>query len=99
MEGISPEVIAAADANALVFFTSRFPGITFPLGLILLAVALKRKKVISGYLLAGLIVSIVLFPTGRIPKELIINVIGDGLMIIFFGMAGSAYRRKMNAPT
>ncbi len=79
-----------------MFFTSRFPGITFPIGLILLAVALRRRKVINGYLLAGLIVSIVLFPLGRIPKELLVNVVGDALMIIFFGMVGRAYAAAMS---
>lgn len=94
-EGATREMILAADANLHVFLSSRFPGITFPLGLILLAIGLKRKKLISNYLLTGLILSIVLFPAGRIPKELIINVIGDGLMILCFGMLGNIYLRQI----
>lgn len=96
-EGVSHAVIVSADSNPWVFFTSRFPGITFLVGLIMLVVALKRKNVINNYLLAGLIFSILLFPLGRIPKELIINVVGDSLMVIFFGMVGKAYLLKMNS--
>lgn len=96
-EGVSHAVIVSADSNPWVFFSSRFPGITFPVGLIMLVVALKRKNVINNYLLAGLIFSILLFPLGRIPKELIINVVGDSLMVIFFGMVGKAYQLKMNS--
>ena len=96
-EGVSHVVIVSADSNPWVFFTSRFPGITFPVGLILLVVSLKRKNVINNYLMAGLIFSLLLFPLGRIPKELIINVVGDAFMIIFFGMVGKAYQLKMNS--
>lgn len=98
MEGVSAEVITSADSNPWVFFTSRFPGITFPLGLIMLAVALKRKKVINNYVLAGLIVSILLFPLGRIPKEFIVNVGGDALMIVFFGIVGSKVPSSSSSP-
>jgi hypothetical protein len=97
MEGVSHAVIVSADSNPWVFFTSRFTGITFPIGLIMLVVGLKRNKVVNGYLLAGLILSILLFPLGRIPKELLVNVVGDGLMIIFFGMVGKAYKKKLNS--
>jgi hypothetical protein len=97
MEGISRDVIIAADSNPWVFFTSRFLGITFPIGLIMLVIGLKRHYFINTYLLVGLIVSILLFPLGRIPKELILNVAGDALMVIFFGMVGKIYLKKMNS--
>lgn len=96
MEDVNYSVIVSADSNPWVFFTSRFPGITFPLGLIMMVFALKRNTVIKNYLMTGLILSILLFPLGRIPKELIINMVGDVLMIIFFGMIGKAYQRKMD---
>jgi hypothetical protein len=96
-EGVSMEVLASAHSNPWVFFTSRFPGITFPLGLIMLVVGLKRNNLINGHLLAGLIFAIVLFPLGRIPKELMINVAGDALMILFFGMVGKIYLKERHS--
>lgn len=97
ISGVSHDLIVSADANPWVFFTSRFPGITFPVGLIMLVAALKRNKMINGFLLLGLLVSILLFPLGRIPKELAINVAGDALMIICFGTVRSIYQKRFGS--
>jgi hypothetical protein len=99
VEGVAPATIQAAHANPWVLFTSRVPGITFPIGLIMLSIALKRNHRINGLLLTGLIFSILLFPLGRIPQWIISNVIGDALMIVFFGMVGRIYRNKEAVPT
>lgn len=96
MEGVSAEMIRNAHQNPWVFFTSRATGITFPIGLIMLSIGLYKNKTISLPLLIGLVVSIILFPIERIPKELIFNVAGDALMIVSFKMVGKAYRRKTN---
>lgn len=96
--GVDQAVIQAAHANPWVLFTSRVPGITFPLGLIMLSIALKRNNRIDGLLLTGLILATLLFPLGRIPGWIISNVIGDTLMVVFFGMVGQVYRKSGAAP-
>lgn len=93
--GVGAEVLASAHAHPLVFFSSRAPGITFPLGLILLAVGLKRNRLIGTGAFIGLVTSILLFPIGRISGHILVNVIGDGLMLIFFGRVGQLYGRAM----
>jgi hypothetical protein len=94
MMGTSEEVLMEVHMDPRIFFTSRFPGILFPVGLILLAISLKRHGVINGFLLVGLLVSIVLFPLGRIPGIYLFNVIGDVLMVVFFG---GLLGRKLNS--
>lgn len=97
LTGVSREVLMEVHMHPWIFFTSRFPGILFPTGLILLSVSLKRQGVINGLLLGGLLISIVLFPTGRIPGIALFNVIGDGLMVLFFGwQLGNIYQREFS---
>jgi len=95
MEEIGSEVLASAHSNTFVFFSSRATGITFPIGLMMLAMGLKRNNLISVKVFAGLLISILLFPVGRISGQGIFNVIGDGLMVISFGHVGWVYLQKM----
>lgn len=85
LTGVSREVLMEVHMHPWIFFTSRFPGILFPLGLILLSIILKRKGIINSIHLGGLLIAILLFPIGRIPSIIEFNVIGDVLMVVFFG--------------
>lgn len=90
-EGVETEILTAAHANPWVFLSSRATGITFPIGLILLVIALQQQQPVSRWLFAGLLIAILLFPIGRISQTLPINVVGDGLMLLFFGRLGRTY--------
>lgn len=72
-----------------VFFTSRAPGLTFPLGLLLLTFALTRAGALSRVAAGVLAVGIVLFPVGRIVAGPWANVVGDGLMLATLGPLGA----------
>ena len=98
LQGVDREIITNAHMHPWVFSTSRSPGLTFPIGLIMLGIALRRNGLIKPLFLVGLIISILLFPVGRISSQLIFNVIGDGLMIVFFGMIGRVYAEKILSP-
>ncbi|MCB0663655.1 MAG: hypothetical protein KDC24_12995 [Saprospiraceae bacterium] len=92
LTGVTEEVLNEVHMHPWIFFTSRFPGILFPIGLILLSFGLKRKGIINNGILIGLLISIILFPMGRIPKIIEFNVVGDILMIVFFGMLVRKYQ-------
>lgn len=88
MHQIGPELISAVLTEPILFFTSRMPGIFFPIGLILLTVTMKKADSISTANAILLIIGIILFPVGRIGGEILFNVIGDALMLIVFSQVG-----------
>ena len=74
--------------HPLVFFTSRQLGLTFPIGLIILSIALYKANAISMITMALLIIGIVLFPIGRIIVGPSANVAGDLIMLLIYGKLG-----------
>jgi len=85
---IDIEVIKQILSEPILFFTSRMPGILFPIGLIMLSIAMKKAGSLSLPNTLILILGILLFPVGRIPKVVGINVISDFLMLIIFVQIG-----------
>ncbi|HWS53915.1 MAG TPA: hypothetical protein VN228_07305 [Pyrinomonadaceae bacterium] len=73
----------------LTIVNSPLPGLFFPIGLLVLAVALTRKKVIPAW--AGLLFAAgaVLFPVGRIPGLVWAIFACDVLLTISLGYAGA----------
>ena len=71
-----------------VFFTSRFVGLTFPIGLILLSISLYKAKVLNLMWMLILIIGIILFPVGRIVVGFVANVPGDLIMLFIYGKLG-----------
>jgi len=82
MHEISPELIRTVLSEPILFFTSRTPGILFPIGLIMLTITMKKAGSLNTLNTLLLIIGIVLFPVGRIGSEVLFNVIGDALMLI-----------------
>jgi len=82
MHQINRELISSVLTEPILFFTSRMPGILFPIGLIMLTATMKKAGALSNINTILLIIGIVLFPVGRIGQEIVFNVIGDALMLI-----------------
>ncbi len=100
MQGIEKEMIMAAMYEPIVFFTSRAPGILFPVGLILLTITMKKAGSINTVNSAILLVGIILFPVGRIPQMVGFNVAGDILMLIVLAQIGlNIIKRRVELDT
>ncbi|MBK7869390.1 MAG: hypothetical protein IPJ74_01270 [Saprospiraceae bacterium] len=74
--------------HPIVFSTSRQIGLTFPIGLIILSIALFKAKTISMVTMAILIIGIILFPIGRIIVGPSANIAGDLIMLLIYGKLG-----------
>lgn len=85
--GLSADIDRTVN-HPLVFFTSRQLGLTFPIGLIILSIALYKANAISMMTMALLIIGIVLFPIGRIIVGPSANVAGDLIMLFIYGKLG-----------
>ncbi len=86
--GVATDQAWAIMSDPAVLLTSRAPGLTFPVGLLLLTVALYRVGVLAPAMATLLAVGVVLFPIGRIRAQPAVNVIGDTLMLIVLGVLG-----------
>ncbi|MBK8484427.1 MAG: hypothetical protein IPO86_09060 [Saprospiraceae bacterium] len=85
--GLSAEIDRTVH-HPIVFSTSRQIGLTFPIGLIILSIALFKAKTISMVTMAILIIGIILFPIGRIIVGPSANIAGDLIMLIIYGKLG-----------
>lgn len=74
--------------HPIVFSTSRQIGLTFPIGLIILSIALYKAKTISMVTTVILLIGIILFPIGRIIVGPSANVAGDLIMLFIYGKLG-----------
>lgn len=88
LHGIPDEQVSQVLLDPTVFSTSRAPGLAFPVGLLLLTVALFRAGVLSGFKASVLAIGILLFPVGRIFVGIWANVIGDALMLLVMAPLG-----------
>jgi len=73
--GLSAEIDRTGHHPIVFFCISRQIGLTFPIGLIILSIALYKAKAINMITTVLLIVGIVLFPIGRI-------IVGPPLMLL-----------------
>ncbi len=85
--GLSAEIDRTVH-HPTVFSTSRQIGLTFPIGLIIMSIALYKAKAINMLTTAILIIGIILFPIGRIIVGPYANVAGDIIMLFIYGKLG-----------
>lgn len=85
--GLSAEIDRTVH-HPLVSDTSRKIGLTFPVGLILLSIALYKARAINMAAMAILIIGIILFPIGRIIVGPSANIAGDIIMLAIYGKLG-----------
>ena len=85
---LASDVARDVMTEPVVFFTSRAPGIAFPIGLLLLTYALRRADVLSLAAACILAVGVCLFPVGRIAVGPWANVVGDTLMLMVLAPLG-----------
>ena len=84
----SPQTIELLRSSRKLIVTTQMIGIMFPLGLIILAIALYRSRAVSWYLPLALAGGAILFPMGRIAGLTVGFFGGDLLLIIAFGVVG-----------
>lgn len=83
--------------HPLVSLSSRNIGLTFPIGLIILAISTYKAKAINSITLILLIIGILLFPIGRIIVGPAANVPGDLIMLIIYGKLGLDLLKNKNS--
>lgn len=88
MHGMERELINEVISEPLVFFTSRAPGILFPVGFIILAFTMKKSGTFSTLSTILFLIGVILFPMGRIPRIIEFNVAGDLLMLAALAPVG-----------
>lgn len=85
--GLSAEIDRTVDLP-IVSNLSRKIGLTFPIGLIVLSIALYKAKTLNMLTTTALIIGSVLFPIGRIIVGPSANVAGDIIMLLIYGKLG-----------
>lgn len=85
MQEFTREQIMATINYPVVFFTSRAPGLTFPIGLLILTYTLYKAGQLSLSATLLLAVGVILFPVGRIVAGAWANVPGDAIMLVVYG--------------
>ena len=78
------DAVAALGESTLLTATTLVPGILFPLGLLLLAFALRRSIGRTGALL--LAAAAVMFPIGHAAGVMAVAIVGDVVLLIAFWM-------------
>ena len=86
--GIPSDSIQEVTAEPAVFLLTRPPGITFPVGLILLTIYVIKAGHLTRLQGAILILGIVLFPVGRVFAGPVVNVPSDAIMLAVLGALG-----------
>lgn len=84
----SPQTIELLRGCKKLIATTQMIGIFFPLGLIILSIALFRSRTVSWYVPLALVGGAILFPMARIAGLTIGFFGGDLLLIIAFGVVG-----------
>ena len=82
------EMISATYGEAPLLPTSISPGLTFPLGLVLLAIGVGRTGVGSLWTAAAVALGAILFPVGRIGGLLEVSLLSDALLLLGLGALG-----------
>lgn len=85
----SPQTIELLRSSRKLIATTQMIGLTFPVGLIILSIALYRSRAVSWYVPLALAGGAILFPMGRIAGLTVGYFGGDLLFIIAFGIVGS----------
>lgn len=91
------QVIQGLRASKKLIFATQTPGILFPLGLLLLAVALYRCRVVSRPIVFCLAAGAFFFPINHISSLMLGRVGADILLLIAFGAFGN--RMLQQEPT
>ena len=86
--GIPSDSIQEVTAEPAVFLLTRPPGITFPIGLILLTIYVIKAGHLTRLQGALLILGVVLFPVGRVFAGPVVNVPSDAIMLAVLGALG-----------
>ena len=88
LHGIAGESIREVMTEPAVFLLTRPPGITFPIGLILLTIYVMKAGHLTRLQGAALILGIVLFPVGRVFAGPVVNVPSDAIMLAVLAALG-----------
>ena len=86
--GDGDPAIALLRENKLLVLTTQAPGIFFPVGLLLLALALYRSKTMSRVVALTLAAGAILFPIGHAAGISIGLILGDAALLIAFTLIG-----------
>jgi hypothetical protein len=90
----SPQTVGLLRSSKKLIVSTQMIGIFFPLGLLILAASLYRRRVVSPVAPLALALGAILFPIGRIAGLLVGIVGGDLSLLVAFGMVG---RRLLTA--
>ncbi len=90
--------MAAAPGAKLLLATSIQPGLTFPIGLLILTLALRRAGALSGPMAAVLAAGAILFPVGRIFVGFAGSVASDVCLALALVPLGLSLRSAASPP-
>ncbi len=90
----SPQTIELLQSSRKLIASTQMIGLFFPVGLLILAACLYRKRIVNPLVPLALAGGAILFPMGRIAGLLVGFIGGDLLLITAFGMIG---RRLLSA--
>jgi len=84
----SPQTIELLQGSTKLIATTQMIGIAFPIGLLILAICLLRKRIVSPLVALVFAAGAILFPVGRIAGFWWAFISSDILLIIAFGLIG-----------